>query len=475
MSGDAPNDEKHVPITLDDPIVRRANIWTRYVLPGVGIFVLMLFAIWVWENTPLSQWMRTANARSGQDADGAVASREAAKTTLDVKQSERDANRLRLKQLGDDAADVVRKLDQLDTQRTAWVQSSAALLDDDRGKRIAAQVGPVLAYVQLTSPGALPDVNVEALRSHVELVRDACASRTADKEFTAAPAEELHETVASVGRIATQHLDRFREANLELEALVESTSQAPLHEQPRTLREAVRDLEIQKRQQELAAFAAAAESARQEMEARILATAEASAKKREEDRAQFYEEQLAQLREHERELLKLQLGREAVDQDAARQAVEDETKKKELDNQAKSDKSAQDRQRQLDEQNHQKLVAKAYSAEIQDALAPLLAKGLWQPGQAKAVSRDAVPFSLKAIQAKGALDPTPEGLAKLYELVSSPDNDRAPKWSDATRRKAGETEKWLAKQPASVAAARKAQDALIELGEVLVDLKALAP
>ena len=123
------------------------------------------------------------------------------------------------------------------------------------------------------------------------------------------------------------------------------------------------------------------------------------------------------------------------------------------------------------------LARRAQSAEVRDTLAPLFAKGLYQP--LREPSADAKPFSLRAIADSGALDRgAPESLDRLWRIVTAPDTHREDQWPrsweplDAP----GWVETWFRMQAdGAIPVLDNAQRLLIELGPTLVELRMLAP
>ncbi len=123
------------------------------------------------------------------------------------------------------------------------------------------------------------------------------------------------------------------------------------------------------------------------------------------------------------------------------------------------------------------LSKRAQSAEVHEALAPLLARGTYQPFRDP--TDEAMPFSLRAIAESGALDRVnPESLHTLWSIVTSRDNDRAEKWptSWAPLDAPGGLETWFRLQEHdAIPVLDRAQRFLIELGPTLVELRMLAP
>src|SRR5262249_20718639 len=98
-------------------------------------------------------------------------------------------------------------------------------------------------------------------------------------------------------------------------------------------------------------------------------------------------------------------------------------------------------------------------------LAPFLAKGYWQPGDKIGRNTDLVPISYSKLTSFGALQPGSNGIKKLLQVATNDikygifDKER-PRWpytSDMRKIKGEQLEE-----------VKKAQQLLIELGEVMV-------
>lgn len=139
--------------------------------------------------------------------------------------------------------------------------------------------------------------------------------------------------------------------------------------------------------------------------------------------------------------------RSAEDSEAERGAkgIEDETKKKEL-------------------------FAKCDDPTVKETLAPFISEGYWQPAGSGIVGRKGTAkggMSLKAISGYGALGPGDGGVAKLWRIACSPNNDR-PRWSGTSQNESdGRTLKRLSGE--TIEKVKRARDLLKELGATLVE------
>ena len=112
------------------------------------------------------------------------------------------------------------------------------------------------------------------------------------------------------------------------------------------------------------------------------------------------------------------------------------------------------------------LRKKASEPSVQAKLAPFIQKGYWQIG---GYSTEMKPLSFTTLQSIGALDDSIKGLAALAKIAVSMDDRVRPRW-----KLAGGTV-YFQKYPASIEKLKEAQNLLIELGPVLVEMGKLQP
>ena len=124
------------------------------------------------------------------------------------------------------------------------------------------------------------------------------------------------------------------------------------------------------------------------------------------------------------------------------------------------------RQDLLDEARNMELRRKAQDPHLQALLAPFTTPGY---RQYKTMTGEKLPLSYTQLQSMGALSPNVPGLSRLAELAMSDAYRERPRWHLR-----GGSYAWQ-NFPESMDQVREAQNALIELGPVLVELKMLAP
>ncbi len=116
--------------------------------------------------------------------------------------------------------------------------------------------------------------------------------------------------------------------------------------------------------------------------------------------------------------------------------------------------------------DRERKVALAKSDEVRNLLAPFLDDGYWQPGKAKG-SFDKGPVSYAALRSTGALRPTVGGLHKLLKLGRYKRDRERTRWGYPQR-----LNKLSAGQRDQL---KRAQEYLIDLGDVMVEIGMLAP
>lgn len=117
----------------------------------------------------------------------------------------------------------------------------------------------------------------------------------------------------------------------------------------------------------------------------------------------------------------------------------------------------------LDEARRVELRKKASNPEVQAKLAPFITPGYWGM---KSVGYDKQPHSLVALQSAGALDDNMAGLHKLVDIATNAKDKVRPRWKMPA---------YWPRNPAAMEKAKEAQQLLIELGPVLVEMKLLDP
>lgn len=160
-------------------------------------------------------------------------------------------------------------------------------------------------------------------------------------------------------------------------------------------------------------------------------------------------------------------------QEAEKIRAEAEEKKAELemelaikkaDQQTKAAKTKVAVQSAADEAQKVQLRKKASETQVQQKLAPFTTPGYWQ---LNTFSLDKKPMSFSKIQGTGALEATQKGGATMALIVSTSADKVRPRWNVNPH--------LYTKSPAAIEKIREAQQLLIELGPILVEMGKLEP
>ncbi|MEO2031390.1 MAG: hypothetical protein ABGZ35_04840, partial [Planctomycetaceae bacterium] len=131
----------------------------------------------------------------------------------------------------------------------------------------------------------------------------------------------------------------------------------------------------------------------------------------------------------------------------------------------------------FEQKNSRDEALRSSMADVRKYLSPFTSPGYLQPNSLSNPRRtertdDAMPVSLSRLERLGALDPTPEGLERLYEFGGGKNGTRSP------GRPLGAFPKYTSfhlQRPAVLAAVRRAQELLREHGQALIEAKILSP
>ncbi len=207
------------------------------------------------------------------------------------------------------------------------------------------------------------------------------------------------------------------------------------------------------------------QAVRADAEAEALALATATEKERAKVRAEMKDKQVKEAGELERKVeeAKLEKLRSTRLAEAGRIQTDAEITKEKGKDAVAEEKAKLEKER---------LLKKAKTNEVKQALAPFLTPGYHQPfrygagglGMERAVKKE--PISLSKLQAIGGLEQTITGLQELAGVACHRSDDLRPRWGCG-----GYAPWWSANQQEMI---QKAQDLLIELGPVLIEEGLLA-
>ena len=147
----------------------------------------------------------------------------------------------------------------------------------------------------------------------------------------------------------------------------------------------------------------------------------------------------------------------------AKAMQEREELKRQADSKIEDSKARVKASQKEDEARRIEQRKRAADPDVQVKLAPFITPGYWRP---KSVSYDKKAHSLTQLQSFGALDDTIAGLRKLADIACNPRDQARPRWK---------LPQYWVKNPQEMEKVKAAQQLLVELGPVLVELKMLEP
>jgi hypothetical protein len=471
-----------------------------YFLAVLGTLLVVGVAGYWWVNSPM---------KAERDAEKAEAWKTQLTKEFEAEQLRRDQVRQLQEQeeqiaeqraeharLAERADLLLAKVGDFEAAMTEWKELRTSLDHSSAGKEIAAS-GPLLAqYMRVEEEQERLSYPADSVRERVEPVAERSRKVAAGGSLAAAPSDEL------IGKIAVdlEEADRALRAQKEVNETVRTLiAQAEADDVPAAdvdLAKAMALLAERRKQEELRILTEAAAKGEALTQAQLAELAEQkagelgavrleAAKKqhdleieaerlrRDEDnealRLRYEEELRGEKERHEKELALL---KQQIEEKNAQ--LEGEIRVSEASAEAKKSEKELEAERIAAETEKNRLREKAKTREVATALAPFIGKGYWQPGRA-VPGRDAAGISLTAIKAEGALDPSPTGMRQLYHIGANPKNDRPGGWSPEDRMVGKPLEAWLKNKPGARDTARKAQDILLELGDILVEVGLLSP
>lgn len=308
--------------------------------------------------------------------------------------------------------EATRLLETCDAEVKLWSEQITPLLDNEAGKRLAGDKLLVRQFRAIYVQDRPSSELIGDLRTSVDDLVVPVKEALEDQDDHTIPNQSAFEELQSLQEEARKLRDALRTPRERLVALAESATSLPM--QDVSLRQALNDV-------------------------------------------------------HRADMLAETSRIEAEVAEANRIARE---QKAQTEAQIVRDKAAREIEKRKAEAEHDRLVEKAKTAEVQQLLAPFITKGYYQ--YRNGIMRDAEPgpFSYTGLKGYGALNPTTQGLTRLNELAHdggdlAPGNDRQGLWKFANYPGG-----WSATDQEYM---KRVQDLLRELGPTLVELKMLAP
>jgi len=360
------------------------------------------------------------------------------------------------------------------------------------GREIAARDELLTKYEVIERQHPAPQFETGAVRTLLATAATRSATLALQDGVAAAPSPELEQSVNTALAEATAALKSQTASTQAMRALAAEAVEDEVPAADVDIQEALARRVQRAEQERQKALAEAEERGRQEAERQIRDIAarevdentkiEVDAATRAFDQQQetikrLHDQREAAQKAKDEELVRIinaQLEKEIAELRGQAGLAEAEVKVAEAAATAKKTEKELEAERIAAETEKNRLREKAKSREVATALAPFVGKGYWQPGRAQP-DRDAAGISLTAIKAEGALDPSPTGMRQLYHIGANPKNDRPGGWSKDDRMVGKPLEAWLKNKPGARDTARKAQDLLLELGDVLVEVGLLSP
>jgi len=368
------------------------------------------------------------------------------------RQMQEDRNRAQVAEVRTRRAQVRSELAKLRTRLAAWNQRLDQLLENDPGRRLAADPSHLELIATFTREKPLTPAQIAGWEEQLRLrFRSIPEKAHPDDGLLAVPDDslpKLQEITSKVDQAAAGLARR----NAAVDALLAESAQQDLEPEGPSLRTVLQNH-----------FDQAAIEKERELAEAVRRVREKSYQQRLDERTQA-EQELAQARlEAERKRRELELAlaqsKAKAEQQKAQDALEDANRTEE--------KRQAEREAQLKQQQREARFQAALP-QINKYLTPLITPGerQLQGGRWVYVDKKA-PLSLSGIRAKGGLKQNDLGYRRLYEICGAPENDRPN----------GPFREWnnLGIHDHEVPLVRKVQSLLEEHGDLMVEKGLLAP
>ncbi len=473
-----------------------------YFLVALGTLLVVGIAGYWWLNSPMraeseAKKLDLALAQQNKTHELAMeklrqeAAAEQTRLRLDAEKALEEERRAQHKAEYAKLAQVVEQAQkQIDAFEAARREREELLATN--GREIAARDELLTKYEVIERQHPAPQFETGAVRALLATAATRSAALALQDGVPAAPSPELKQSVDTALAETTAALKSQTAANLAVRALAAEAVEDGVPAADVDIQEALHRRVQRAEQERQKALAEAEELGRQKAESQIREIAareaeentkiEVDAATRAFDQQQetikrLHDQREAAQKAKDEELVRIlnaQLEKEIAELRGEAGLAEAEVKVAEAAASAKKSEKELEAERIAAETEKNRLREKAKTREVANALAPFVGKGYWQPGRA-VPGRDAAGISLTAIKAEGALDPSPTGMRQLYHIGANPKNDRPGGWAQEDRMVGKPLEAWLKNKPGARDTARKAQDILLELGDILVEVGLLSP
>jgi len=352
--------------------------------------------------------------------------------TVIARQNEKIAtSRARLEALIAEGKGALEQVALFEKELVAWETSIVPLLNDERGRFLAADEACLSAFKAIYNKRRPSQADGASLRRRIETLVSPLELALSAEGTAYTPSEDIRASIERERKAAEALIPAYHEPRTQIEGMIANASQTHTRASL-TLEEAIRALDARHAAEQARKIAEAQETERKKADAAISSAKAAQ-----------------------------------VAQEAKNQVVQIEAKT--VADQKRADLEAE---KTIDAAERERVKKAAQSADVAKALAPFVSEGYWQPGRRPDQCTEKGPVSFSALQSSGALQDTPRGLQQLLTAGTALPNGRL---QDKVRPRWGYPTQVARLSPAQLEALKTAQRYLRDFGPTLVELKVLAP
>lgn len=390
--------------------------------------------------------------------------------------AEQKAFRAQLKEFLSVVEATQRNLTDLETANTALEKSMGGLLTGDEGRRLANDESAHLVILYyLEHPIVDPKTVATKKRDADELFQIVNRDLTGQTDVSLPP-QEIVERTSNDAEWVTKRLRAVASRKGTIEAKLATAPAVPQNPKAPTIQERI---DREKADQEAVwtgAESRGVQSGRKEAAGTIEENARIAESKLGQQRAeQNLKEALAKIKEMESKFEAQLKQRDIENQEALAEVQRQyDEKLRDIDRKNEAAKVASHEKdvaaekeagTRTDAAEYERKKATAQRTDVKELLKPFTTPGYRQVNGKASYDRQAV--SLKDLQASGALDASPQGLNKLLAIGLDGGDKERPRF--------GYPNAWKKLSPQQKDELKAIQNHLIDLGEVMVELKLLAP
>jgi hypothetical protein len=350
------------------------------------------------------------------------------------------------------------------------------LLTSDEGKRLADEK----YFFEALPFYELPPLDAQEIESHkktAETLLTSLNGELSSGDLGTLPVGQIQKDIGKTLWWAQDRLATLNERKASLESLLQRAPTLGDPSTAHTLKQAIADYHA-RRTQLYAKSRQVGEKLGLDESQEVIATSayQAELEKGLHEAQRLLQEERAKLATMQ---VEFQVRQKLQDEENARRLAESDRKFQDamaendrLNKKAEAKRQADDTAAEIEankivaDSEKQRLVARCQDPQVQARLKPFLAQGYYQPG-VKAGTFDKHPVSLGLIRRLGGLEATVKGLQTLVVIATDVNDRERPRWPKEWR-------SWNTLAPKQREEIKAAQRDLIELGEVMVELKMLA-